>query len=253
MDIKDTRIRSLEAELAQCRSELAHKTADLAVFSAAASHDLKSPLRGIKQLVSWLTEDIKNPDKDVQDNLNFLSARVQRMENLLDSLLEFSRIQPIELPQISPVDLKALSADILSNTPAAEHFKLSVVTDQTVIEANAPALRQVLLQLISNAVKHHHLNQGNIQITLSEAPAHYQINVSDDGPGIDPLYQDAAFEMLRTLQPRDQCEGSGAGLAIVKRIIELHGGKVWLASGSKNDDQNQTGVAVSFRWPKKDC
>lgn len=247
MNNKDTRIQELEAELAHCHSELKHKTDDLAVFTSAASHDLIAPLRGIKQLVSWLEEDIEQPNSDVQENLKLLSARVQRMENLIDSLLEFSRVDCVLCNQPTPTDIRALSQEILAEVPYSESFELEVTNAVSQLNTDGVSLRHALTQLISNAVKHHHRDQGKIRLTLIDRPEHYEITISDDGPGIDLQYQTAVFEMLRTLQPRDKREGSGAGLAIAKKIIERQGGEISLTSGGM-----ETGTEVRFSWPKPD-
>ena len=105
-------------------------------------------------------------------------------------------------------------------------------------------LQQVLLNLISNAIKHHDKDHGKINVSVEESKNQFVFTVTDDGPGIPKEFQGKVFKMFQTLKPRDQVEGSGMGLAMVYKNIQLHGGKITLTS------EEGKGASFQFTWPK---
>ena len=113
------------------------------------------------------------------------------------------------------------------------------------VKVNRMPLKQIILNLINNAIKHHESNNGVITISAKDAGDNYIFSVRDDGPGILPEFYDEVFKMLRTLKPRDQIEGSGMGLAMVKKYIDVYGGEIHI------EPNKPKGVAFIFTWPKK--
>ncbi|GAA4354808.1 CHASE domain-containing sensor histidine kinase [Kangiella marina] len=227
--------------LEQETKELEKLNHDLEQFTYVASHDLKSPLNAIKQLSSWVIEDCYDllPDESKR-HLNLLQQRSIRMEKLLTDLLDYSRLHKIVNSNDS-VNLKDLTESIVFLQDIPQAFK---VKGQD-INVNFPKepLEIMLRNLISNSVKHHHQTSGVITVSYSKTTSDNVIKVTDDGPGIDKEYHHKVLEMFQTLKPRDEVEGSGMGLAIVKRIMENFGGSVEIESDGEN------GTTMLLIWP----
>ncbi len=240
-----TERREFQVALEAKSAELARSNHDLEQFAYVASHDLKAPLRAIEVLVQWLSEDLKdNTEGEVQENLALLAQRTKRLNKLLDDLLAYSRAGRL-MGECREVDTKVLVNDIallLSPPP-----KMKIVADDslpTMIAHEAP-LEQVLRNLINNAIKHHPYEWGKVHVSAEDQGNQYLFTVTDDGAGIPDEYAEKVFQMFQTLQPRDDREGSGMGLAIVKRIIDWQGGKIWFHSGADGK-----GTVFKFTWEK---
>jgi len=236
--------KKAEIAIIKYAEELQRSNKDLEQFAYVASHDLKAPLRGISNLATWIEESVEEHlDDENRSYMNLLQGRISRLESLLDGLLQYSRAGTEKL-QIEMVDVGALVIDISDLLGASEKgFKVesmpfNVKTDKTVIN-------QVLHNLINNSIKHHHLAEGSINITHRETDKEHLISVCDDGPGIDPKMYDKVFQMFQTLRPRDEVEGSGMGLAIVKKLIERNKGRIWIES-----HEEVPGCSICFSMPK---
>jgi signal transduction histidine kinase len=228
-------------DLARSNSNLEKSNSDLEQFSYVASHDLKSPLNAIEQLASWIEEDCANilPD-DSKKHLVLLRQRSKRMLKLLDDLLDYSRLNLTTLGN-DKVNLAEKTQDILSLLESNDSFKCVAPN----IEINIPQLpfEIVLRNLISNSIKHHDKSSGSIIITYNMKDNFHEITVEDDGPGIPEAFHNKAMEMFQTLQSRDKVEGSGMGLAMIKRIIEHYHGSVKIMSDGKR------GTKMHILWP----
>lgn len=216
---------------------------ELDSFAYVASHDLKAPLRVIENTSRWLEEDLEPYlNDDTRESMVLLRNRVSRMDRLLDDLLEHSRIgrgdQAIQL-----VSGDELIDDVVALAAVPPGFRIERDPGLAAITVSAMPLRTVLLNLVTNAVKHHDRQTGAIKILLLQRPGWLEFGVQDDGPGIPVEHHDRVFGMFRTLQPRDQVEGSGMGLAIVKKTVELAGGAVWITAGYRR------GCMIRFTWP----
>lgn len=219
---------------------------DLDSFAFIASHDLKSPLRVIDNASKWLEDDLREHLTDeTRDNMNLLRGRVKRMEKLLDDLLAYSRIgRAMDRPsEIIAGD--ELINDILKLVLPTTGFCVNVSPGFADIRTERMPLQQILMNLIGNAVKHHDKKQGCIEVALEVHEAYYGFAVKDDGPGIPAQFHEKIFQIFQTLRPRDQVEGSGAGLAMVRRYIEVFGGTLSLDSSEGN------GSTFRFTWPKQ--
>lgn len=228
-------------DLEEKKSNLEKSNNDLEQFSYVASHDLKSPLNAIKNLVEWITEDCQDiiPDES-KKHLALLTQRSDRMMKLLDDLLEYSRINRSEFKNES-VNLKDISTDVFSMQDKTEGFTLSAPDIEITIPKTP--IEIVLRNLISNTIKHHKSKSGAITVLYESNPDYHIIIVEDDGPGIPLEFHDKALEMFQTLKPRDKVEGSGMGLAMIKRIVEHYKGKILITSDGKN------GTKISIYWP----
>ena len=237
-----------EATLNRYIEQLHKSNQELDDFAYIASHDLKAPLRVIDNTSKWLEEDLaEHLTGDNRENMNLMRGRVRRMEKLLDDLLEYSRVgkAPDDRYQ-EGVNGVTLINEILDLLGPPEKFTIEVSPTFATIHVLRMPLQQILLNLINNALKHHDKTQGIIQVDVVEGEGQYQFTVTDDGPGIPEVYQEQVFDMFRTLKPRDQVEGSGMGLALVKKQVALSGGTVHLES------QEGKGSAFTIFWPKQD-
>lgn len=243
--VTDVTARKAQSEaLAQRTVDLERSNRELAAFAYVASHDLRSPLRGISQLSEWIGEDMPSGvPPTIETHLKLMRSRVARMERLLDDLLSYSRVGRIE-GDVAEVDVAQLcreSFDLIAPPPG---FTLELEGELPRLITRATPLTQVFQNLIGNAVKHHDRDVGTIRISAKPVEGGYLFTVADDGPGIPPQFHDRIFALFQTLRPRDEVEGSGMGLALVRKQVELYGGEVKVRS------DGMRGSAFEFTWPK---
>lgn len=241
------RARELEwanQELMKTASLLKKRNQELDRFAYVTSHDLKAPLRAIANLATWLGEDLEGqiPEEN-QQQLQLMISRVERMDGLIQGLLNYSRVGRKSTPvkTINVRDLVDKTIDSLSPPP---EFEIIVAANMPTLTTEALSLQQVFSNLISNGIKYHHLGKGKIVISVEEQDKFYQFSVSDDGIGIEPQYHERIFTIFQTLQARDTIESTGIGLSIVKKIVEGQGGKIWV------DSQLGAGATFYFTWRK---
>ncbi|RAM64584.1 PAS domain-containing sensor histidine kinase [Herbaspirillum rubrisubalbicans] len=226
--------------------ELKRSNDELLAFAYVASHDLKSPLRGIGQLATWIKEDLAERNTtSIEEHLHMMQQRIARMDKLLDDLLLYSRVGRSEL-LLADMDAYDLVRQIYDSYLPVSTFTLHLEGQNFPIRTCQPTLEQVLRNLMSNAVKHHDRPQGTITVAVRRlADDLAEFTVADDGPGIDPTFHQRVFQMFQTLRPRDEVEGSGIGLALVKKLVENAGGKISLLSNAPI----QRGCTFMFTWP----
>ncbi len=197
------------------------------------------------QLATWIREDLKDmADADSLQNLNLLNSRTKRLESLLDDLLAYSRIGR-QADELRMVDLNSMLNAIFGLNDHPEGFNLQIKTPLPTFETLAIPLEVIFRNLLINAVKHHDKPQGVVTVTFHDGGEFYHFTVCDDGPGIDPEFHQKIFELFKTLKPRDEVEGSGMGLSIVKKMVEFYGGEIEVNSDGKH------GSCFSFSWPKQ--
>ena len=232
-----------ELEVERYTKELERSNKDLDEFAYVASHDLKSPLRDIQNLAMWIAEDVGDSlPADSARHLRQLQDRVSRMERLLEDLLLYSRAGRISEATESFALRDAIdAATALVSVPSG--FELAIEGPSPLLRTARAPLEQVLRNLLGNAVKHHDRDSGRISVCVEEREGWIEVGIVDDGPGIPEQFHERVFRMFQTLRPRDQVEGSGMGLAIVKKVVESHGGQVGLES-------DERGTKVRFTWPK---
>ena len=229
--------------LAAHASELERSNKELDTFAYVASHDLKSPLRGISQLSTWIQEDMQDRlTPEVENHLRLMRSRITRMERLLDDLLAYSRVGRAE-SSMRMVDSGALAQEVFVLITPPPGFKLVLHQPLPTLTTLATPFEQVLRNLFANAVKHHDRDTGVIEFSVRQHQTGYEFSVKDDGPGIAAEFHQRVFKMFQTLRPRDAIEGSGMGLAFVKKIVETYGGAVTLESDGVR------GTIFRFIWP----
>jgi signal transduction histidine kinase len=231
--------------LSQSTAELRRSNQELDSFAYAASHDLKAPLRGIRNLTEWIAEDVKDKaSADTTENLVLLRSRVDRLDMLLDSLLQHSRVGRVGAAP-EDIDIDQLIHEIADYIAARNGFSVTYGGEIPVIHTSKAPLEQVLRNLIGNAIKHHDGDAGTVVVTTRDLGNEIEFRVEDDGAGIPTQFHERIFQMFQTLKSRDDLEGSGMGLAIVKKSVEGHGGTIRVESAPPH-----RGTAFIFTWEK---
>jgi light-regulated signal transduction histidine kinase (bacteriophytochrome) len=232
-------------ELALMNYKLQRSNEELDSFAYIASHDLKEPLRGIHNYANFLMEDYSEVlDQDGVAKLQTLVRLTQRMEDLINSLLHFSRLDRAEL-QPQPVDLNDLVQQVTATLKIARshndiEFRIPQPLPQ--VPCDRTQVTELFTNLISNAIKYNDKAHKWIEIGAidpSEAPppdsspitASPVFYVGDNGIGIPPQFTDKIFQIFRRLHGRDDYGGgTGAGLTIARKVVERHGGRIWVKS-----------------------
>lgn len=228
---------ALLQKVAQINEELSH-------FAYVVSHDLKAPLRGIKLITEWLCADYADRlGDDAKEQLDLLQSRVARMHNLIDGILQYSRVGRIQQEKEN-VDLNQLMPVLVDGLGVPEHIRVVVEAGLPAIECEKTRISQVFQNLLSNAVKYMDKPAGEIRVGCVQDGEFWQFSVSDNGPGIEQKYFDRIFQLFQTLTPRDEFESTGIGLALVKKIVEMYGGRVWVQS------QVGQGSTFLFTFPR---
>ncbi len=223
-------LASVNEHLAETVRELRRSNKELQDFAYVTAHDLKAPLRGIGTLADWITSDYADKlDAQGQEQLHLLKGRVSRMSELIDSILHYSEIGRTA-KCLERVDLRVLVPEVIAQVAPPATIRVTIEDTLPIVVSERVRLIQVFQNLISNAVKYMDKPQGTIRIGCSEQEQYWTFSVADNGPGIDQKYFGKIFEMFQTLARRDELESTGIGLAVVKKIVELHGGTVWVES-----------------------
>ncbi len=226
------------------RIEIVNKELD--EFAYVASHDLKAPLRVIDNASRWLEEDLAvHLTDETRESMALLRGRVRRMEKLLDDLLDYSRVgRKFDERYQEIVAGTELIGNILELLAPPAGFTVVVDPGFADIRVARMPLQQILMNLVGNAIKHHDKTQGRVEVTVEDKGDELAFAVKDDGPGIPKEYHGQVFKMFQTLKPRDQVEGSGMGLAIIKKHLDFYGGTITL------DSDTGRGSTFRFTWPK---
>jgi PAS domain S-box-containing protein len=241
IDITDRKLSELSLRDNNRRLERSNR--DLEDFAYIASHDLKTPLSGIKSAALWLEEDLRDLSDESQKLLGLMRSRINRMERLLDDLLTYSRVGRAETAT-SENNLADIFASIIEVLNPPAHIQVRVEGELSVVVSASAQLEQVLRNLINNAIKHHDKQNGKVVLSAKRAGKFVEFVVRDDGPGILPQFHDKIFQLFQTLKRRDEVEGSGMGLALVKKLVEQQDSCITVHSQG-----NGTGAEFRFLWP----
>lgn len=233
----------LEAKLI----ELEQSNNDLQKFAYVASHDLKSPMRAVHQLAAWIEEELEGvnglEETEVHKYLNQLKGRADRMQKLLDSLLTYATVGENQL-ELTSFESGTCIREVIEFISPPSEIKISLNGDMPRIYGERALFEQVISNLISNAIKHSDAEHSQIEISARPLGAFYEFSVKDDGSGIPVRHHAQIFELFQTLKRRDEVEGSGMGLSIIKKIIERRGGSISVES----DPDVKRGTTFKFTW-----
>jgi signal transduction histidine kinase/CheY-like chemotaxis protein len=241
--------------LFQTAGLLEQRNRELDEFSYIVSHDLKAPLRGISNLADWLSKDLEGqlPAENLQQ-LELIQLRALQMTELINGLLQYALVGRERIDPIG-VNLSQLIAEVVDLLAPPSHLTVQFSTDLPTIKTQMLPLKQVLANLIGNAIKYHDATaegpgdrpKGKVEIVVTEEDAVWQFAVIDNGPGIAPEHHQKIFGIFQTLAGRDDPNSPGStgiGLAIIKKIVESRGGAITLTSALGQ------GSCFSFTWPK---
>lgn len=226
------------------RRDLERSNRDLDEFAYAASHDLRAPLRGIASLAQWIEEDLgSSVGTSTQQQLELMRGRIRRMETLIDDILNYSRAGRSSEPlrEVATAELLRETIEMVAPPPGAV---IEIADDMPQILTERAQLQQVLMNLLSNAIKHARRSDPYVKISADDQGEFIRFEVADNGPGVPKQYQDRIWGMFQTLASRDKVEGSGIGLATVKKLVERQGGRVGV------DSAEGKGARFFFFWPK---
>lgn len=221
-----------EAILAQRSAELARSNAELEQMAYVASHDLQEPLRMVASYVQLLEKRYRDKlDADANEFIGFAVDGVKRMQALIDDLLTYSRVGTQGAP-LAPVDVGEVVAIAVSSLRMAinECGAEIVVEPLPTVLGDARQLEQLFQNLIANAVKFRCEGTPQIRVRAEADGDFWRFSVQDNGIGIAPEYFERIFEMFQRLHARREYPGTGIGLAICRKIVERHGGRIWVES-----------------------
>jgi signal transduction histidine kinase len=218
------------AEIEAARGDLERSNADLREFAYVASHDLSEPLRMITSYLQLLQRRYGDRlDDDADQFIDFAVDGAQRMRTLIDDLLAYSRLERAPL-EARPVDTRETVDQTLRALAASlEEAEAEVKVDRLPVVAGDPVqLGQVFQNLIANALKFRNGKAPHVEVAAERDDTGWRFTVADNGIGIDPDHAERVFKMFQRLHTREAYEGTGIGLAICRRIVDRHGGRIWV-------------------------
>ena len=228
-----TELKKTEHLLKDKLGELERSNSELEQFAYVSSHDLQEPLRMIASYLQLLERKYKGKLDDKADKyIKFSVDGATRMQNLIDDLLAFSRVTT-QAKELKPTDLEQIYNEVLSNLEVTINENKAIITHEPlpVVLADKTQISQVFQNLISNAIKFQSVDKPKINISVEKEENQWLFGVEDNGIGINPKHSDRIFEVFKRLHKKKDYPGTGIGLAICKKIIERHGGRIWVESG----------------------
>ena len=223
-----TELKSLELQKEKLLLKLERSNNELQEYAHIVSHDLKSPLRSIDALVNWLKEDNKGKLDDMSlKNFELIEATLEKMEQLISDVLDYSSVGT-DNTEKADVDLNKMLLDLKTILYIPEHIAINALNPLPTIKGDAIKLQQLFQNLISNAVKFIDKEKGLITIDVEDLKSHYKFSIEDNGIGIEKQFHDKIFKIFHSLNKSK--DSTGIGLSIVKKIVDLHEGQIWLES-----------------------
>ncbi|MBI2319584.1 MAG: PAS domain S-box protein, partial [Betaproteobacteria bacterium] len=242
-----TERKAAQAKLKQAHDDLARSNAELEQFAYVASHDLQEPLRMVSSYTQLLARRYgERLDGDAREFMDFIVDGAARMKRLIEDLLIYSRVGT-RGKEFRPVAGEHVLARARNNLKAAIEASGATITHDPlpVIEADDSQLVQLLQNLIGNALKFHGAEPPRVHVGAAERGDDWVISVRDNGIGIEPQYFERIFLMFQRLHDRGEYPGTGIGLAICKKVVDRHGGRIWVESVPGE------GSAFRFTLPKQ--
>jgi signal transduction histidine kinase len=237
-------LNHMAGELSTNINLLKEKNEELDQFAHIVSHDLKGPLRGIDNVVSWIEEDhTQELTPKLDEYMRLIKGRVIRAENLIQGILAYARIDK-EVVTKEAVDVNELVVEVTDSIASEKRVSVKVESQLPVVVTERIPLFQVMSNLVSNAVKYNDKEQGAVRIYHRDLGDKYEFSIEDNGPGISEQYHKRIFVIFQTLKERDSFESTGVGLAIVKKILDKRNETIQVRS------KPGEGSTFSFTWSK---
>jgi signal transduction histidine kinase len=238
-------LENVNKDLESTIIQLIQTNRQLNEFAHLAAHDLKTPLRGIGTLAQWLIDDYHDKfDEKGRRQIELLIKRVERMNKLTDVILQYSTIARNAETE-RPVDLNLVIEAIISEIKPPPNIQITVSKNLPVLICEERHIRQVLYNLVDNAVKFMDKQDGRVEIDCVDKDTLWEFSVSDNGPGIERQHFERIFSLFQTLKTSEESENTGAGLTMVRKIVELYEGTIWLSS------EIGRGTTFYFTFPKQ--
>ncbi|WP_226042756.1 PAS domain S-box protein [Natrinema sp. DC36] len=240
-----TERKQREQRLEELIAKLEESNERLEQFAYAASHDLQEPLRMVSSYLQLLENRYADDlDEDAQDFIEFAVDGADRMRNMVEGLLQYSRVET-RGDNFEPVDLDAVIADVCDDLQVRIKEADAEITADSLphVDGDEEQLRQVFQNLLDNAIEYSGDEPPKVDISAERNGSKWVVSVSDEGIGIEPKDTDRVFEVFQSLHPLDEHSGTGVGLALCERIVERHGGDIWI------DSVPGEGTTFSFTLP----
>lgn len=229
-----------------CQEELSALKKEYEDFVYIVSHDIKTPMRAISNIATWIEDDlVSNANVDILNNFSLLKNRVGRLENMLNALLEFSRVNRTEM-EMYEVNIPNLVEECIAILDNKLNVKFHVnydLSNENCITLGKK-LNKVVFNLLDNAIRFHDKQIKNVFVDVSENEMDYEIKIRDDGPGIASELKDKIFSIFYTVNSKDVLDTTGAGLTISSKIVAMVGGAIQYTPAVNN------GSIFQINWPK---
>ncbi len=233
--------------------DLHHSNEELETFAYITAHDLRTPISAIQNLCTWVSEDEDNRlSSESRAYLSLLEKRTLRLNGHLNDLLAYVQAEYVS-DAFELVDLHRAVTTILKDLDPDQNFEVSFGKMPMPFGAKGDVLRNICTNLLANVIKHHDAPTGRITFRAEILADQYRFEIQDDGPGISPLYHDKIFELFQTLRPRDEVEGSGLGLAVVRKLIKRENGAITVSSNPDLKRGTKISVTMPLHPPPARC
>lgn len=223
-----TEFTNLQKQKEKLLKELKNSNEHLQEYAYIVSHDLKSPLRGIYSLVTWIKDDnLENLDTDSLEHIQLIQSKLDKMDRLISDILQYSVVSTTSNKK-EEVDMNSLIEYVVQMLHVPEHIDISVISDMPKLLGDRTKLQQLVQNLLGNAIKYNDKELGVITVESKELENQFHFIIKDNGIGIDEKYHEKIFEVFNYL--KESKDSTGIGLSVVKKIVESHGGKIWVES-----------------------
>lgn len=223
-----TKLKNLQIQKENLLKKLEKSNVELQEYAHVVSHDLKSPLRNINALVNWIKDDNHGVlTEQTLDHLTMIETTLEKMEYLISDVLEYSSVGS-DNTVLEEINLNVMLKDIESLLHCPDHITLKFCPDLPVLKADGVRIQQLFQNLLSNAIRFSDKENGIVEVNYKQGKSYYTFSVKDNGIGIPKKYHKKIFKIFQSLN--NHKESTGIGLSIVKKIVDMYGGKIWLES-----------------------
>ena len=238
-----TELKKLEIQKEELLKNLERQNESLNEYAQIVSHDLKSPLRSIHTLVTWIKGEKENVlNAQTQQYISLIEEKVEKMDYLIEGILTFSKIDSYEDAN-ELVDLNEIIENIIKIIDIPPHIEVTIAKKLPVKNTNRFRMQQLFQNLISNAIIHNDKEKGEVVIDFTEDENCYTFSVQDNGPGIPKKFRNKIFQLFESYSSDNK--STGIGLSIVKKIVEKYNGKIWIES------EKEIGTTFYIKMPKE--